>query len=116
MKREIKQIVVGTSIKHTDDIAAIILQYPAINLVPTVQITGGQYDVNQFKRKFLLLQGTKDIIVPPEMSDSLIAHYNSVEPNHARYLIYEGQTHVFRGAYKVQAARDIYQFIQENLK
>lgn len=50
------------------------------------------------------------------MSDSLIAHYNSVEPNHARYLIYEGQPHVFRGAYKVQAARDIYQFIQENLK
>ncbi len=108
--------VAASSIKHTDDIAGIILQYPAINLVPTAQITGGEYDVNQYQGKVLLLQGTKDVIVPQEMSDSLIAHYNSVEPNHARYLIYEGQPHVFRGAYKVQAARDIYQFIQENLR
>ena len=103
--------VAACSVEHSDDIKAIVLQYPAINLVPTAMISGGEYDVNQYTSDVLLLQGTADTIVPIEMSDSLVSYYNELRPDHCSYVIYEGQPHVFTGKYKVKAAGEILKFI-----
>lgn len=104
--------VAAASVTHADDIRGIILQYPAINLVPTAMTEDGEYDANRYTRNVLLLQGTKDVIVPCEWIQSLAAYYNTLRPDHARLVIYEGQPHVFTGRYKVEAAKEIYAFIQ----
>ena len=89
------------------------MQYPAINLVPTAQVPGGEYDVNQYTPDVLILQGTADTIVLCEWSKALEDYYNTAREDHARLVIYVGQPHVFTGKYKVEAAREIYRFIQE---
>ena len=106
--------VAACSVTHSEDIRAIILQFPAINLVPTATVDGGEYDVNQYTPDVLLLQGTEDTIVPQSMSDALAVHYNQLRPDPCRYVVYERQPHVFTGKYKVEAAREIYRFIQEH--
>ena len=106
--------VAATSVTHSEDVRAIILQYPAINLVPTALVDGSDYDANRYTADVMLLQGTADVIVPQAMSDALAAHYNILRPDHCHYVIYEGQPHVFTGEYKVEAAGEIYRFIQEH--
>ena len=104
--------VASASVTHSADIKGIILQYPAINLVPEAMVEGAENDVRNYENKVLLLQGTKDVIVPLEMSDELEAYYNEYDPEKCSYVVYEGQPHVFTGKYKVIAAEEIYHFIK----
>ena len=104
--------VATAAVTHSDDIRGIILQYPAINLNPNATAPGAAYDVNQYTRNVLLLQGTTDKIVPLSMSENLYAHYNQYA-KHCVMRVYEGQPHVFTGKYKVIAARAVYEFIQD---
>ena len=69
--------------------------------------------MNRFENLVLLLQGDKDKIVAKKYSDELCEYYDSVNKNHSRMIIYGGQLHVFTGKYKVIAARDIYDFIND---
>ncbi len=101
------------AVTHSDDIRAMILQYPAINLNPDAMVDGADLDVNKYTRDVLILQGNKDVIVPLSMSESLLTHYNKLRSDHAQMIIYDGEPHVFRGKYKVVAASDIYKFIQK---
>lgn len=98
---------------HSEDIRGIILQYPAIFLNEQACEVGAEYDVNRFENPVLLLQGDNDKIVAKKYSDELCEYYNSVNKNHCRMIIYGGQPHVFTGKYKVIAARDIYDFIND---
>lgn len=101
----------AASVTHTEDIRAMILQYPAINLVPGALTSGGEYDLNQFENNVLILQGSADKIVPMDMAEALADHYNALRPEHCALVVYEGQPHVFTGKYKVKAAAEIYRFI-----
>ena len=101
------------AVTHSDDIRAMILQYPAINLNLDAMVDGADLDVNKYTRDVLILQGNKDVIVPLSMSESLLTHYNKLRSDHAQMIIYDGEPHVFRGKYKVVAASDIYKFIQK---
>lgn len=103
-----------SSVIHSDDVRGLILQYPAINLNPQAEVDGAQLDVNKYKRKVLILQGTSDKIVPLNMSKELLNHYNKYNKDHAEMITYEGQPHVFTGPYKVKAAEDVYKFIKNN--
>lgn len=104
--------VATAAVTHSEDIRAIILQYPAINLNPDAEVDGAAYDVNKYTHNVLLLQGTTDKIVPLSMSENLYAHYNKYT-KHCVMRVYEGEPHVFTGKYKVIAARAIYEFIQD---
>ena len=104
--------VATVAVTHSDDIRAIILQYPAINLNPDATVDGAAYDVNKYTRNVLLLQGTADKIVPLSMSENLYAHYNKYT-KYCVMRVYEGEPHVFTGKYKVIAARAVYEFIQD---
>ena len=108
--------VATCAVNHSEDIRAIILQYPAINLNPDALVDGTQLDANGYTRDVLLLQGTDDVIVPLTMSEALRDHYNTLRPDHCRMVIYDGQPHVFTGKYKVEAAREIDKFIEGHLK
>lgn len=103
--------VATCAVTHTDDIKGIILQYPAIFLNEQAYKIGAEYDVNGYKNPVLLLQGDSDKVVPDKYSRELCDYYNSIDENHCRMIIYNGQPHVFTGKYKVIAARDIYEFI-----
>ena len=105
--------VATAAVTHSDDIRGIVLEYPAINLNPDAMVSGAPLDVNGYTGPVLILQGTKDVIVPMEMSQSLTAHYNTLRDDHAELIIYEGQPHVFTGKYKVLAAKEIYRFLEE---
>ena len=105
--------VASAAVAHSDDIRGIVLQYPAINLNPDATVSGAPLDVNGYTGPVLILQGTKDVIVPMEMSQNLAAHYNTLRDDHAELVIYEGQPHVFTGKYKVLAAKEIYRFLEE---
>ena len=105
--------VATAAVTHSDDIRAIVLEYPAINLNPDAMVSGAPLDVNGYTGPVLILQGTKDVIVPMEMSQNLAAHYNTLRDGHAELIIYEGQPHVFIGKYKVLAAKEIYRFLEE---
>ena len=105
--------VASAAVAHSDDIRGIVLQYPAINLNPDATVSGAPLDVNGYTGPVLILQGTKDVIVPMEMSQNLTAHYNTLRDDHAELVIYEGQPHVFTGKYKVLAAKEIYRFLEE---
>ena len=105
--------VATAAVAHSDDIRGIVLQYPAINLNPDAMVSGAPLDVNGYTGPVLILQGTKDVIVPMEMSKNLAAHYNTLRDDHAELIIYEGQPHVFTGKYKVLAAKEIYRFLEE---
>ena len=105
--------VATAAVTHSDDIRGIVLQYPAINLNPDATVSGAPLDVNGYTGPVLILQGTKDVIVPMEMSQNLTAHYNTLRDDHAELVIYEGQPHVFTGKYKVLAAKEIYRFLEE---
>ena len=104
--------VATAAVTHSDDIRAITLQYPAINLNPDATVDGAAYDVNKYTRIVLLLQGTTDKIVPLSMSENLYAHYNK-HAKHCVMRVYEGEPHVFTGKYKVIAARAVYEFIED---
>ena len=108
--------VATCAVTHSEDIRAIILQYPAINLNPDASVDGATYDVNKYTPNVLLLQGTADKIVPLSMSENLCAHYNEYNPDHCKMVVYDGQPHVFDGKYKVIAAGEIYKFIQNEVK
>ena len=99
--------VAAASVTHTQDIKGIILQYPAMNLVPEAMCAESAYDVHKYGNPVLLLQGTCDEIVPEAMSAQLSAYYSQ----QCKYIIYPGQPHVFSGKYKVIAAEEIYNFI-----
>ena len=103
--------VATCAVTHTDDIKGIILQYPAIFLNEQAYEIGAEYDVNGYKNPVLLLQGDSDKVVPDKYSRELCDYYNSIDENHCRMIIYNGQPHVFTGKYKVIAAKDIYEFI-----
>lgn len=105
--------VATAAVTHSEDIRGIILQYPATNLNPDAMAGGAELDVNRYSPDVLILQGTNDKIVPLEMSEALTRHYNTLRPDHARLVVYEGQPHVFTGKYKVEAAREIYGFIRD---
>lgn len=107
--------VATCAVSHSDDIRAIVLQYPAINLNPDALIEGAPLDVNGYTPDVLLLQGTSDVIVPLQMSETLRDHYNTLRPDHCRMVVYEGQPHVFTGKFKVEAAEEIYHFIEGGL-
>lgn len=102
-----------SSVNHSSDVKAIILQYPAINLDPQAKVDGADLDVNKYTNKVLILQGTSDEIVPLSMSQELLAHYNKYNKEHAEMITYDGQPHVFTGPYKVKAAEDIFKFIKK---
>ena len=104
--------VASASVTHSKDIKGIVLQYPAINLVPDAMSEDAEHDVRKYENKVLLLQGTKDVIVPQKMSDKLAAYYNAYDTEKCNYIVYEGQPHVFTGKYKVIAAEEIYRFIR----
>lgn len=106
--------VATAAVTHSDDIRGIVLEYPAINLNPDAMVSGAPLDVNGYTGPVLILQGTKDVIVPMEMSQNLATHYNTLRDDHAELVIYEGQPHVFTGKYKVLAAKEIYRFLEEN--
>ena len=106
--------VATAAVTHSDDIRGIVLEYPAINLNPDAMVSGAPLDVNGYTGPVLIFQGTKDGIVPMEMSQNLTAHYNTLRDDHAELIIYEGQPHVFTGKYKVLAAKEIYRFLEEN--
>ena len=99
--------VAASSVTHTQDIRGIILQYPAMNLVPEAMCAGSRHDVHRYKNPVLLLQGDCDDIVPETMSAQLAAYYNQ----QCTYVIYSGQPHVFSEKYKRIAAEEIYHFI-----
>lgn len=103
--------VATCAVTHIDDIKGIILQYPAIFLNEQAYEIGAEYDVNGYKNPVLLLQGDSDKVVPDKYSIELCDYYNSIDKNHCRMIIYNGQSHVFTGKYKVIAAKDIYEFI-----
>ena len=63
--------VATAAVTHSDDIRGIVLEYPAINLNPDAMITGAPLDVNGYTGPVLIFQGTKDVIVPMEMSRNL---------------------------------------------
>ena len=105
--------VATAAVTHSDDIRAIVLEYPAINLNPDAMVSGAPLDVNGYTGPVLIFQGTKDVIVPMEMSENLADHYNTLRDGHAELIIYEGQPHVFIGKYKVLAAKEIYRFLEE---
>ena len=105
--------VATAAVTHSDDIRGIVLEYPAINLNPEAMVSGTPLDVNGYTGPVLILQGTKDVIVPMEMPQNLAAHYNTLRDDHAELVIYEGQPHVFTGKYKVLAAKEIYRFLEE---
>ena len=105
--------VATAAVTHSDDICGIVLEYPAINLNPDAMVSGASLDANGYTGPVLILQGTKDVIVPMEMSQNLTAHYNTLRDAHAELIIYEGQPHVFTGKYKVLAAKEIYRFLEE---
>lgn len=105
--------VATAAVTHSDDIRGIVLEYPAINLNPEAMVSGAPLDVNGYTGPVLILQGTKDVIVPMEMSQNLTAHYNTLRDDHAELVIYEGQSHVFTGKYKVLAAKEIYRFLEK---
>ena len=105
--------VATAAVSHSEDIKAIILQYPAINLNPDAMVEGAELDVNGYTGPVLILQGTEDVIVPLTMSQNLTEHYNTLFADHAELIVYGGQPHVFTGTYKVKAAEDIYRFITE---
>lgn len=107
--------VATCAVTHSDDIRAIILQYPAINLNPDANVDGATNDVNKYTKNVLLLQGTADKIVPLSMSETLCAHYNKYNANHCKMVVYEGQPHVFTGKYKVEAAKEIYAFLKNEM-
>lgn len=107
--------VATAAVTHSDDIRGIVLQYPAINLNPEACKNGATYDVNKYTRNVLILQGTKDVIVPLSMSEELYDHYNELRADHATMRVYEGQPHVFNGKYKVIAARAVYDFICDEM-
>ena len=104
--------VASASVTHSKDIKGIVLQYPAINLVPDAMSEDAEHDVRKYENKVLLLQGAKDVIVPQKMSDKLAAYYNAYDTEKCNYIVYEGQPHVFTGKYKVIAAEEIYRFIR----
>ena len=56
--------------------------YPAINLNPNAMVSGAPLDVNGYTGPVLIFQGTKDVIVPMEMSQKLTAHYNTLRDDH----------------------------------
>lgn len=103
--------VATCAVTHTDDIKGIILQYPAIFLNEQAYEIGAEYNVNGYKNPVLLLQGDSDKVVPDKYSIELCDYYNSIDKNHYRMIIYNGQPHVFTGKYKVIAAKDTYEFI-----
>lgn len=105
--------VATAAVTHSDDICGIVLEYPAINLNPDAMVSGASLDANGYTGPVLILQDTKDVIVPMEMSQNLTAHYNTLRDAHAELIIYEGQPHVFTGKYKVLAAKEIYRFLEE---
>ena len=49
---------VTSSVIHSDDIKGLILQYPSINLNPQTEVDGAQFDINKYKIKVLIFQGT----------------------------------------------------------
>lgn len=100
-------------IRHTQDIKGVILQYPAINLVPDLMKESAVYDISQYKNKILILQGTDDKIVPYKWSENL-NDYCNVHGTPSEIVMYEGQPHVFTGKYKIKAAEEIYRFINSN--
>lgn len=79
-------------------------------------VDGKELSVNGFTGPVLILQGTTDTIVPLSMSQDLANYYDTLYEGHAKLVIYEGQPHVFTGAYKVKAADEIYQFLADVLK
>ena len=107
--------VATCAVTHSDDIAGIMLQYSAIKLNPDAMVDEATYDANKYTGNILLLQWTTDKIVPLSMLEALYAHYNKYT-KHATMRVHEGQPHVFAGKYKVIAARDAYEFIQDNMK
>ena len=106
--------VATAAVTHSSDIRGIVLQYPAINLNPDAMTAGKSLDVNGYRGPVLILQGTRDRIVPLSMSERLTAHYNTLFDHHAELVIYKGQPHVFTPRYKVKAAREIYRFLTEH--
>ena len=105
--------VATAAVSHSEDIRGIILQYPAINLNPMAMVEGSERNVNGCTGPVLILQGTEDKIVPLSMSEQLEEYYNTLYENHANMIVYEGQPHVFTGKIKVEAAREIFQFLKE---
>lgn len=105
--------VAAAAISHSEDIKGIILQYPAINLNVDAYTADSQWNVNRYAGLVLILQGTKDVITPLPMAQELHDYYNTLFDGHSQLIIYEGQPHVFHGAYKVKAAEEIYRFITE---
>lgn len=103
--------VATCAVTHTDDIKGIILQYPAIFLNEQAYEKDAKYNVNNYKNPVLLLQGNNDKIVPDKYSTELCDYYNSENDGHCKMIVYDGQSHVFTGKYKVAAAKDIYEFI-----
>ena len=102
------------AVTHSEDIRAIILQYPAINLNPDAEVDGATYDANKYTKNVLMLTGTDDKITPLPLVQGLYDHYNKYT-KHATMRVYEGQPHVFTGKYKVIAARSVYEFIQDQM-
>ena len=56
--------VATAAVTHSADIRGIVLEYPAINLDPDARVRGAPLDVNGYTGPVLILQGTKDMIVP----------------------------------------------------
>lgn len=105
--------VATAAVTHSEDIRAIILQYPAINLNPDAEVDGATYDVNKYTKNVLMLTGTDDKITPLPLVQGLYDHYNKYT-KHATMRVYEGEPHVFTGKYKVIAARAVYEFIEDH--
>lgn len=55
---------ITAAVTHSADIRGIVLEYPAINLDPDAMVSGAPLDVNGYTGPVLILQGTKDMIVP----------------------------------------------------
>ena len=106
--------VATAAVTHSEDIRAIILQYPAINLNPDAEVDGATYDANKYMKNVLMLTGTDDKITPLPLVQGLYDHYNKYT-KHATMRVYEGEPHVFTGKYKVIAARAVYEFIQDQM-
>lgn len=102
-----------TAERFNDKLSGLILQYPAIFLNQEAQEAGSKYDVNQFKKNVLILQGDVDKVVDWNYAYGLCNYYNTLRQDHARLITYPGQPHVFTGKYKVKAAQEIYKFIQK---
>lgn len=103
-----------TAEKYNNDLAGLILQYPAIFLNQETQIAGSKYDVNKFEKNVLILHGDEDKVVDWKYSNELNDYYNTLRPDHSKLITYKGQPHVFTGKYKVEAAKEIYKFIMDN--